>query len=144
MAKRRKSPRKNSGKQLDFYGNDGDQDSPDITSRDRKDAAKVPSRYRYRIGCKEPRNKPPARAWNEYNKSFSESSYEEESESDSEEKGLLVKDIRQKKTTIMVATRSERGSQGRRNNEDEDINHLGNEKSSPELAITKFLYRYQR
>ena len=97
MAKRRKSPRKNSGKQSDFYGNDGDQDSPDITSRDRKDAAKLPSRYRYRIGYKEPRNKPPAQARNEYNKLLSESSYEEESESDSEEKGLLVKDIRQKK-----------------------------------------------
>ena len=96
MAKRRKSPRKNLGKQLDFYGNDGNQDSPDITSRNWKDAAKLPSRYRYRIGYKEPRNKPPARARNEYNKSSSESSYEEESESDSEEKGL-VKDISQKK-----------------------------------------------
>ncbi len=35
----------------------------------------------------------------------------------------------------------ERGSQGGRNNEDEDINDIGNEKSSPELAITKFQKR---
>jgi hypothetical protein len=32
----------------------------DITSRNWKDAAKLPSRYRYRIGYKEPWNKPPA------------------------------------------------------------------------------------
>ena len=124
MAKRRKSPRKNLGKQLDFYRNDGDEDIPDITSRDRKDAAKVPSRYRYRIGYKEPKNKPLAWARNEYNKLSSESSYEEESESESEEKGL-VKDISKKKTTMMVVTRLEGGSQGGRNNEDEDTMTLG-------------------
>ena len=86
MAKRSKSPRKNLRKQLDFYKSDGhDVDIPDIASRERKDAAKVPSRYRYSIGYKEQRNKPRAWVRNEYHKSSSESSYEEESESDSEE-----------------------------------------------------------
>ena len=121
MAKRSKSPRKNLGKQSDFYKSDGhNEDFPDIASRERKDAAKVPSRYRYSIGYKEPRNKPMARVRNEYHKSSSESSYEEENESESE---------------------SERGSQGGRNNEDEDINDLGNDKSSPEHAITNFRKR---
>jgi len=106
MAKRSKSPsRKNLGKQSDFYKSDGhNEDFPDIASRERKDTAKVPSRYRYSIGYKEPRNKPMARVRNEYHKSSSESSYEEESESESE---------------------SERGSQGGRNNEDEDTMTLG-------------------
>jgi len=105
MAKRRKSPRKNLGKQSDFYKSDGhDVDIPDIASRERKDAAKVPSRYRYSIGYKEQRNKPRAWVRNEYHKSSSESSYKEENESESE---------------------SERGSQGGRNNEDEDTMTLG-------------------
>ncbi len=66
----RKSPKKTSGKQPDYYGIDGDQDSPDITSR--KDATKQPSRYRYRMGYKEPWKKPPAPARNKYTKSSSE------------------------------------------------------------------------
>jgi hypothetical protein len=141
MAKRSKSPRKNLGKQSDFYKSDGhNEDFPDIASRERKDTAKVPSRYRYSIGYKEPRNKPMARARNEYHKSSSESSYEEESESENEERGVM-KGISQKKKTMMVVTRLERGSQGERNNEDEDINDLGNDKSSPEHAITNFRKR---
>ena len=62
------------------------------------------------------------------------------SDSDGEEKGLVI-DISKKKTTKMVATRLGRGSRGGRNNDDEDIDDVGNEKSSPELAITKFQKR---
>ena len=90
----RKSSRKTSGKQPDYYGTDGNQDSPDITSR--KDEAKQPSRYRHMMGYKEPQKKPPAPARNKYTKSLSESLYEEESESNGEEKGLVI-DISKKK-----------------------------------------------
>ena len=38
----------------------------------------------------------------------------------------------------MVATRLEQGSRGGRNNDDEDIDDVGNKTSSPEPAITKF------
>ena len=92
MPSRRKSPRKSSGKRPDYYGTDGDQDSPDITSRK---AAKPPSKHRHKIGYKEASKKsPPARK--KSTKSSSESSYEEESESEGEEKGLVI-DISKKK-----------------------------------------------
>ena len=61
--------------------------------------------------------------------------YEEESESDNKEKGLVI-DI-SKKRREMVATRLKRGRQEGRTNDDEDINDVDTNNTSPELAITK-------
>ncbi len=86
MPSRRKSPRKSSGTQPDYYRTDGDQDSPNITSRK---AANPPSKHRHKIGYKEAYKKsPPARK--NFTKSSSESSYEDKSESEGEEKGLAI------------------------------------------------------
>ncbi len=86
-SRKRKSPRKNSSMQPDYYGTDGDQDSREIASG--KASAKPPSNKRCRIGYKEAMTKrtPPVR------KNSSESSleslvYEEESESDDGDKGV--------------------------------------------------------
>ncbi len=59
MPTRRKSPRKSSGKQPDYYGTNGNQDSPDNTTQK---AAKPPSNHRHKFGYKEASKKsPPAR-----------------------------------------------------------------------------------
>jgi hypothetical protein len=132
MPSRRKSPRKSSGKQPDYYGTDGDQDSLDNTTRK---AAKPPSKYPHKIGYRGASKKsPPPRK--KSTKSSSESSYEDESESEGEEKGLVI-DISKKKTKKMVATRSEQGRQEGRTNDDEDVDDVENETSSPELAVSK-------
>ena len=105
MPSRRKSPRKSSGVRPDYYRTDGDQDSPNITSQ--KAAKPPPSKHRHKIGYKERYKKsPPVRK--KSTNSSSESSYEDESESEGKEKGLVI-DISKKKPTKMVATRSERG-----------------------------------
>ena len=120
--RRRKSPRKISGMQPDYYGTDGDQDSPEITSG--KAGAKPPSKKRHRIGYKEALKKKTAPARKNSSELLSESlAYEEESESDDKEKGLVI-DISNKKWKVVV-TRL-----GRTKDDDTD-------KTSPELAITK-------
>ncbi len=92
----------------DYYGTDGDQDSPNILSR--KAAKPPPSKHRHKIGYKNRyRKSPPARK--KSTSSSSESSYEDKSESEGEEKGLAIDDISKKKLTKMVATRSEQGRQ---------------------------------
>ena len=76
-----------------------------------KASAKPPSKKKSKIGYKEPRKKlqPPARK--NYTESSSESSeYEEDSESDAEEEGLVI-DISNKKRK-MAATISNRERQG--------------------------------
>jgi hypothetical protein len=55
MPTRRKSLRNNHGVRPDYYGTNGDQDSPEITSG--KASAKPPSKKRHRIGYKEVRKK---------------------------------------------------------------------------------------
>ena len=102
MPTRRKSPRKNHGMRLDYYETDGYQDSPEITSG--KANAKPPSKKRHRIGYKEMQKKYQAPAKMNSTESSSESlAYEEESESDDKEKGLVI-DISKKKWN-MTATR---------------------------------------
>ena len=106
MPSRRKSPRKSSGMQLDYYRTDGDQNSPNILSR--KAAKPPPSKHRHIIGYKNRyRKSPPARK--KSTNSSSESSYEDESESEGKQKGLAIDDISKKKPMKMVATRLERG-----------------------------------
>ena len=62
--------------------------------------------------------------------------YEEESESDDEDKGIVI-DISNKKRK-MAATISNRGRQGeQKTNDDEDIDDVDSEKGTPELPITK-------
>jgi hypothetical protein len=51
-SRKRKSPRKNSGMQPDYYGTDGDQDILEITGG-KEAGAKPPSNKRHRIGYKE-------------------------------------------------------------------------------------------
>jgi len=88
MPLRRKSPRKNQGMRPGYYGTT-DQDSPVITMG--KASAKPPAKKKRKIGYKEPRKKlqPPARK--NYTESSSESlEYEEESEGDDEEEGLVI------------------------------------------------------
>ena len=101
-----------------------------------KASAKPPSKKRSRIGYKLPLKKLQAPARKNYTESSSDSSeYEEESESDNEEKGLVidVSNIKRK----MVANISNRGRQGeQRTNDDEDINDIDSEKGTPELPIT--------
>ena len=114
----------------DYYRTDGDQDSPNITSR--KAAKPPPSKHRHKIRYKERYKKsPPARK--KSTNSSSESSYEDESESEGEEKGLAIKDISKKKPTKMVVTRSERGRREGRTKNDENVDDAENETSSPEL-----------
>jgi hypothetical protein len=139
MPLRRKSPRKSSSTRLDYYRTDGDQDRPNITSRK---AAKPPSKNRHTIGYKEAYKKsPPARK--KPTKSSSESLYEEESESEGEEKGLVI-DRSKKKPTKMVATRSDWGRREGRTNDDEDVDDVENKTSSPELEVSKVSERGRR
>jgi hypothetical protein len=93
MSSRRKSPRKSSGVRPDYYRTDDDQDGPNITSR--KAEKPPPSKHRHKIGYKERyRKSPPARK--KSTNSSPESLYEEESESEGEEKGLAIDDISKK------------------------------------------------
>ena len=104
----RKSPRKNQGMQPGYYGHTN-QDSPVITRG--KASAKPPAKKRSKIGYKLPRKElqPPPRK--NYTKSSSDSSeYEDDSESDDKDKGLVI-DVSNKKRK-MVATISKRGRQG--------------------------------
>ena len=72
----------------DYYRTDGDQDSPNIVTS-RKAAKPPPSKHRHKIGYKERYKKsPPARK--KSTNSSSESLYEDESESEGEEKGLVI------------------------------------------------------
>ncbi len=126
--RKRKSPRKNSGTQPDYYGTDGDQDRREITSR--KASAKPPSNKRRRIGYKEPLTKKTPRARKNSSKSSLESlAYEEESKSDNGDKGLVI-DISNKKQKMV-----ETGLGGSK--DDEDIDEVDTDKTSPQLAITK-------
>ncbi len=129
MPSRRKSPRKSSGTQLDYYRTDGDQDSPNITSRK---AVKPPSKHRHKIGYNEAYKKsPPARKKSTKSSSESLSSYEDESESEGKEKGLAI-DISKKKPTKMVATRSEQGRPEGRTNNNDNVDDVENETRSPD------------
>jgi hypothetical protein len=129
----RKSPRKNKGtNQKGRY-----QDSPEATVRK---SSRVPSKFSNRIGYKKStRMKSPAAARKNSRKTSSESSYEysesenenNKSESDNDEKGLSIDISRKKKTT-------ERRRREERINDDENIDDVENETSSPELAVTKF------
>ena len=88
MPLRRKSPRKNQGMRPGYYGTTN-QDSPVITRG--KASAKTPAKKRSKIGYKLPRKElqPPPRK--NYTKSSSDSSeYEDNSESDDEDKGLVI------------------------------------------------------
>jgi hypothetical protein len=88
-SRKRKSPRKNSGTGPDYYGTDGDQDRQEITSR--KASAKPPSNKRRRTGYKEPLTKRTPLARKNSSESSSESlAFEEESESDDGDEGLLI------------------------------------------------------
>jgi len=133
MPLRRKSPRKNQGMRPGYYGTT-DQDSPVIARGEA--SAKPPAKKKRKIGYKEPQKKlqPPARK--NYTESSSESpDYEEESEGDNEEEGLVI-DISNKKWKMM-ATTSNRGKQGeQKTNDDEDIDDVDSEKGTPELPIT--------
>ena len=77
----------------DYYRTDGDQDSPNITSR--KAAKSPPSKHRHKIGYKERYKKSPL-ARKKSTNSSSKSSYEDESESEGKEKGLAIDDISKK------------------------------------------------
>ena len=93
----------------DYYRTDGDQDSPNITSR--KAAKPPPSKHRHEIGYKERYKKsPPVRK--KSTNSSSESLYEDDSESEGKERGLVI-NISKKKLMKMVATRLERGRKER-------------------------------
>jgi len=133
MPSRRKSLRKNQGMRPGYYGT-SDHDSPVITRG--KASTKTPSNKRRRIGYKEPRKKLQLPARKNYTESSLESSeYEEESEGDDEEEGLMI-DISNKKRK-MAASISIRGRQGeQKTNNDEDIDDVDSEKGTPELAIT--------
>ena len=133
MPSRRKSPRKSSGKRPVYYGTDGDQDSSDNTTRK---AAKPPSKYPHKIGYKGASKKSPPPRKKSTKSSSESSSYEDESESEGKEKGLVI-DMSKKKTKKMVATRSEQGRREGRTNDDEDVDDVENETSSPELAVSK-------
>jgi hypothetical protein len=88
-SRKRKSPRKNSSTQPDYYGTDSDQDSWEITSG--KASAKILSNKRCRTGYKEPLTKRTPRARkNSSESSWESSAYEEESESDDGDKGLVI------------------------------------------------------
>ncbi len=63
--------------------------------------------------------------------------YEEESESEGEEKGLAIDDISKKKPAKMVATRWEQGRREGRTKNDEDVDDVENETISPELEVSK-------
>ena len=127
-SRKRKSPRKNSGARPDYYGTNGDQDSREITSG--KASAKTPSNKRRRTGYKEPLTKRTPRARkNSSESSWESSAYEEESESDDGDKGLVI-DISNKKRK-MVATGVGRSKH------DEDIDEVDTNKTSSQLAITK-------
>ena len=69
--RKRKSPRKNSGMQPDYYRTGDDQDSREITSE--KAGAKPPSKKRHRIGYKEALKKKPTPARMNSSESSSES-----------------------------------------------------------------------
>ena len=89
MPSRRKSPRKNHGMRRPGYYGTTDQDSLVITRG--KASAKLPSKKRSRIGYKEPRKILEVSARKNYTKSSSESwAYEEESESDVKDNGLVI------------------------------------------------------
>jgi len=107
MPSRRKSPRKNHGMRPDYYGTT-DQDSPVITRGEA--SAKPPSKKRSRIGYKESRKILEASARKNYTESSESLAYEEESESDDENNGLVI-DISNKKQKMAV-TISNRGRQG--------------------------------
>jgi hypothetical protein len=99
-SRKRKSPRKNSGMRPDYYGTDGDQNSWEITSG--KSSAKPPSNKRRRIGYKEALTKRTPLARKISSESSLESlAYEEESESDDGDKGLVI-DIHNKKRKMMA------------------------------------------
>ena len=87
-SRKRKSPRKNSGTRPDYYGTDGDQDSREITSG--KASAKTPSNKIRRTGYKEPLTKRTPRARKNSSESSESLAYEEESESDDRDKGLVI------------------------------------------------------
>jgi hypothetical protein len=94
-------------------------------------SAKPPAKKRSKIGYKLPQKKLQAPARKNYMKSSSDSSeYEEDSESDDKDKGLVV-DVSNKKQK-MVATISKRGRQGeQKTNDDEDIDDVDSEKGTP-------------
>ncbi len=84
MPSRRKSPRKSSGVQPDYYRTEHDQDSPNVTSR--KAVKPTPSKYKHKIGYKEQHRKSPPARKKSTNSSPLESLYEEESESEDEKR----------------------------------------------------------
>ena len=124
----RKSPRKNQGMQPGYYGHTN-QDSPVIARGNA--SAKPPAKKRSKIGYKLPRKKLQAPPRKNYTKSSSDSSeYEDYSESDDEDKGLMI-DLNNKKRN-MVATTSKRGRQGeQKNSDDVDIDDVDSEKGTP-------------
>ena len=134
MPSRRKSPKKSSGVQPDYYRTEDAQDSPNLPSR--KAVKPTPSKYKHKIGYKEQNRKSPPARKKSTNSSPSESSYEEESESEEED---VIDDPRKKKSTNMISNRWERGRQeGRTKNDgnDDDIENKNNT-SSQKIADTK-------